>query len=62
MLDCNETSALFYHRFLESCKFAFGLRCLVGDDNFTDSTSVSDDMILKRILIYMAIFFIEIFC
>jgi hypothetical protein len=39
--DCADTNALFHHRFIEACKFAFGLRCFVGDDNFTDSTEVN---------------------
>ena len=39
-LDTIETNALFHHRFVEACKFAFGLRHLVGDDNITDSTRV----------------------
>lgn len=37
-LDTEDDSALFYHRFTEACKFAFGLRCLVGDNTFYDSS------------------------
>jgi gamma-glutamyltranspeptidase len=40
-LDVAETSALFYHRFIEACKYSFGFRCLIGDDSFDDSSSVS---------------------
>lgn len=36
-LDTDEDSALFYHRFTEACKFAFGMRCLVGDNDFYDA-------------------------
>ena len=39
-LDTDEDSALFYHRFTEACKFAFGMRCLVGDNDFYDSKEV----------------------
>ena len=39
--ECADTNALFHHRFIEACKFGFGLRCFVGDDNFTDSTEVN---------------------
>ncbi len=36
-----ESNALFNHRFIEACKFGFGFRYLIGDDNFNDSTDVN---------------------
>jgi hypothetical protein len=41
MLDTSDTSTVFNHHFIEACKLAFGLRDLVGDDNFVDSNNVS---------------------
>lgn len=47
-----ESNALFYHRFIEACKFGFGLRYLIGDDNFDDSTdlykTLSDQNIINE--------------
>ena len=38
--DSVEANTQFYHRFIEACKFGFGLRYLIGDDNFDDATDV----------------------
>lgn len=38
--DSIEANSQFYHRFIEASKFAFGLRYLIGDDNFDDSTNL----------------------
>jgi gamma-glutamyltranspeptidase/glutathione hydrolase/leukotriene-C4 hydrolase len=39
-LDVNETNSLFHHRFIEACKYSFGLRGQIGDDSFSDSSNV----------------------
>lgn len=36
-----EAESQFYHRFIEASKFGFGLRYLIGDDKFNDSTHVT---------------------
>lgn len=38
--DTVEANTQFYHRFIEACKFGFGLRYLIGDDNFDDATEL----------------------
>jgi gamma-glutamyltranspeptidase / glutathione hydrolase / leukotriene-C4 hydrolase len=45
-IDANTT---FYHRFIEACKFGFGFRHLIGDDNFNDSTNVNAKITIIKI-------------
>ncbi len=40
VLDCEESNAMFTHRFIEACKFAFGLRCHIGDDYMSSNVSI----------------------
>ena len=40
LFDNSYKTALFYHRFIEASKFAFGLREFISDDNFVDQTDV----------------------
>lgn len=48
--DCIDSNTLFYHRFIEACKFGFGFRHLIGDDSFNDSTDLYKMLSDKKII------------
>lgn len=50
MLDFGETNALFYHRFIEACKFSFGFRSHIGDSSFDDPTDLKKYLTNKSVV------------
>ena len=47
------TSVLFYHRLLETYKFAFSRRLLLGDDNFEDVSEVMANLSSQNFIDYI---------
>ena len=46
-LDTDDTNAMFSHRFIEACKFAFGMRCLIGDDKLMTQNDASFSLFIS---------------